>query len=241
MPEPKDARRLIPDPENELDFYAVSSKYPLPDDPGFEMAKPVEEADESKKRAASEPGTITQHSTEPSWFQKQMPLTKRPTLQSDTSAVLGRVASGAIAPIDRITFPASTVSSRESVGAVPHFQEAAGGASKASLPNGQSSQALLANNDVVNNIMVVAGGPSNLSQFSRASSNADVLSQLQDVINSNNQLLVAVLRARLESVPQAPQQPQVPLHQQQQQLPEFDPNSLTAEILEAMIRARRGL
>jgi hypothetical protein len=235
MPEPKDARRLIPDPENELDFYAVSSEYPLPDDPGFEMAKPVEDADESKKRTASE-----RHSPEPSCFQKQAPPAKRPALQSDTSAILGRVAHTAVAPLDRTTFPASAVSSRESMEAVPHFQEAASGASKAALPNGQSSQAFIANNDVVNNLMAGAGGPSNLSQFSRASSNADVLSQLQDVINSNNQLLVAALRARLESVPQAEPQPQVPL-QQQQQLPEIGSNPLTAEILAAMLRARRGL
>lgn len=32
MPKPKDARRLIPDPENEPDFYAISKVYPLPDD-----------------------------------------------------------------------------------------------------------------------------------------------------------------------------------------------------------------
>ena len=31
MPKPKDARRLIPDPTNEPDFYAISEKYPLSD------------------------------------------------------------------------------------------------------------------------------------------------------------------------------------------------------------------
>ena len=30
MPAPKDARRLIPDPENEPNFYAITHKYPLP-------------------------------------------------------------------------------------------------------------------------------------------------------------------------------------------------------------------
>jgi hypothetical protein len=239
MPESKDARRLIPDPENELDFYAVSSKYPFSDDPAFKMPKPVEEADESKKRAASEAGTVTRHSQEPSWFQKQTPLVKRPALQSDTSAVLGRVSYAEVVPLDRTTFPASAVSSRESVGAVSRFQEAASGASQTSLPNGQSSQALvMANNDVVNNLMAVAGGPSNLLELS--SSNANVLSQLQDVINSNNQLLAAALRARLESVPQAQQVPLQQQQQQRQELPEFGPNPLTAEILAAMLRARRG-
>jgi len=31
MPEPKDARRQIPDPENEPDFYRISKLFPLPD------------------------------------------------------------------------------------------------------------------------------------------------------------------------------------------------------------------
>lgn len=35
MPEPKEARHLTPDPEHELDFYAISRTYPLPDDPNF--------------------------------------------------------------------------------------------------------------------------------------------------------------------------------------------------------------
>jgi hypothetical protein len=35
MPKPKDARRQIPDPDNEPDFYEISSKYPLPDEPDF--------------------------------------------------------------------------------------------------------------------------------------------------------------------------------------------------------------
>jgi hypothetical protein len=35
MPNPKDARRQIPDPENEPNFYEISRKYPLPDDPDF--------------------------------------------------------------------------------------------------------------------------------------------------------------------------------------------------------------
>jgi hypothetical protein len=32
MPEARDARRLIPDPENEPDFYSISRVFPLPDD-----------------------------------------------------------------------------------------------------------------------------------------------------------------------------------------------------------------
>jgi hypothetical protein len=235
MPEPKDARRLIPDPENEPDFYAVSSEYPLPDDPSFDMVKPVEESNESKRKAASEPGTIY---PEPSWYQNQIAPVKRPALQSDASAITGLVSSAAVAPLERNHFPASAVS-LQAASAVPHLQDAANGASKVSLPNGHFTQVSMANSDVVNNLMADAGGPSSLSQFPRVSSSgADVMSQLQDVINSNNELLAAALRVQLESGPQQ----QFHQEQQQQQLPEFGSNnSLTAEVLAAMLRARRGL
>jgi hypothetical protein len=236
MPEPKDARRLIPDPENEPDFYAVSTMYPLPDDPDFEMTKPVEEADENKKRAASEPVTITRHASEASWFQKQMPPAKRPALEPDVSASMGLVPSAPVASVDKTPFPVSAVFSRGSVDAPNVCASAANGAPKISLPNGQSTQAFMANIDGIKDLMAVAGSSSNPSQFPCASSSSHVLSQLQDVINSNNQLLAAALRAQLESVPQ-PQQQQ----QHQQQFPEFASNSLTAEIIAAVLRARRGL
>jgi hypothetical protein len=35
MPKPKDARRQIPDPQNEPNFCEITKKYPLPDDPEF--------------------------------------------------------------------------------------------------------------------------------------------------------------------------------------------------------------
>jgi hypothetical protein len=240
MPEPKDARRLIPDPDNELDFYATSSKYPLPDDPGFDMAKPVEEADELKKRAASEPVTITRETREASWF--QMPPAKRPALQSDDSAVMGHVAATAVAPVNKTPFPASAVSSRgsveapdESASALSRLQDATTSVSKAYFLDGQNNQALMAisNSDDIKNLVPVAGAPSNLSQVPWAPSSPGALSQLQDVINSNNQMLAAALRAQLESVQQQP-------HQHQQQVPEFGVNSLglTTEILAALLRAR---
>jgi hypothetical protein len=242
MPEPKDARRLIPDPENELDFYATSSKYPLPDDPGFDMAKPVEEVDELKKRAASEPVAITRDTSEASWFQEQMPPAKRPALQSDASAIMSLVAASAAAPVNKTPFPASAVSSRGSVGALnvsasamSRLQDATNSVSKASFLNGQNTQALMAmsNSNDIKNLVAVAGAPSNLLQVPWAPSSPGGLSQLQDVINSNNQLLATALRAQLESVQQQPLQ-------HQQQLPEFGANSsgLTTEILAALLRAR---
>jgi hypothetical protein len=37
MPKPRDARRLIPDPDNEPNFYAITKQYPLPDDPNVTL------------------------------------------------------------------------------------------------------------------------------------------------------------------------------------------------------------
>jgi hypothetical protein len=49
MPEAKDARRLIPDPESELDFESISKVYPLPDaqSAGFEMKPAFQNASAS--------------------------------------------------------------------------------------------------------------------------------------------------------------------------------------------------
>lgn len=39
MPQPKNARRLVPDPENEPDFYQLSKLFPLPDEKGKPQAR----------------------------------------------------------------------------------------------------------------------------------------------------------------------------------------------------------
>jgi hypothetical protein len=44
MPKPKDARRQIPDPENEPNFCEITRKYPLPDDPDFGKNSDLPEA-----------------------------------------------------------------------------------------------------------------------------------------------------------------------------------------------------
>jgi hypothetical protein len=44
MPTPKDARRLIADPQNEPNFYEISKKYPLPDDPEYGKGETSENA-----------------------------------------------------------------------------------------------------------------------------------------------------------------------------------------------------
>jgi len=76
MPEPKDARRLIPDPENELNFYAISKKYPLPDDPGFGKNDPssVKALLDQKPAAASPSRRLA---SQVDWMQNQLPAAKR--------------------------------------------------------------------------------------------------------------------------------------------------------------------
>jgi hypothetical protein len=80
MPGSKDARRLIPDPDNELDFYAVSSKYPLPDDPNFDTTSPLEVSERSCK---SQDVTSPNVASEASWINDKMPLAKRPAFMSN--------------------------------------------------------------------------------------------------------------------------------------------------------------
>jgi hypothetical protein len=89
MPEPKNSQRLIPDPDNEPDFYAISSKHPLPDDPDFNMAKP-EEA--SKKPTKKEAVATPRLASEASWFNDQIPSAKRPSLASNVYNVAAATA-----------------------------------------------------------------------------------------------------------------------------------------------------
>lgn len=63
MPEPKDARRLLPDPENEPDFYNISSLFPVPDDATSAKLKknpaPEKPADVGAKRPSEAVWTET--------------------------------------------------------------------------------------------------------------------------------------------------------------------------------------
>jgi hypothetical protein len=91
MPEPKDARRLIPDPDNEPDFYAISSKYPLPDDPDFHMVNPEEKVEKSTKTEAVAAPRLA---SEASWFNDDMSPAKRPALERNMDAQLHEVMHG---------------------------------------------------------------------------------------------------------------------------------------------------
>jgi hypothetical protein len=86
MPGSKDARRLIPDTENELDFYAVSRKYPLPDDPSFDTASPYEESERSTK---SQHVPSPDLASEASWCKDKMPPARRAAFMSNTYALKG--------------------------------------------------------------------------------------------------------------------------------------------------------
>jgi hypothetical protein len=101
MPGSKDARRLIPDPDNELDFYAVSSKHPLPDDPNFDTTGPLEESERSSK---SQDVTSPNVASEASWINDKMPPAKRPAFVSNADALKGVEA----VPVPRVNTMAAS-------------------------------------------------------------------------------------------------------------------------------------
>lgn len=86
MPEPKDARRLIPDPEHEPDFYAVRRTHPLPGDRVPEQIvaqvsplSPREASRASVDALVSRPGSIlgARPASEVAWLAQQLPPAKR--------------------------------------------------------------------------------------------------------------------------------------------------------------------
>ena len=83
MPAPKDSRPLTADPENEPDFYAISRKYPLPDDPDCCKLK----KDLEGSAAAAAPALVSpasQHASSGrlapnvSWLEQQMSASNNP-------------------------------------------------------------------------------------------------------------------------------------------------------------------
>jgi hypothetical protein len=222
MPESKDARRLVPDPENELDFYAISSKYPLPDDPNFDMTSPLEEGEKSTKSHAVTSSHLT---SEASWFKDQMPPAKRPALMSYTDALKGAeafpahrvnmmAASAAAAPapfgLVNSTPGASWLNDQMSSGkATPrtsYLHDIMGYIASAEAPSPAKKAP----------VPVAAAAPvTRREHFGAPDLSADALSHFQEVINRNNRnnqfLAVAALNANLGGLQQQQQQ------QQQQQ------------------------
>jgi len=76
MPEPRDARRLIPDPDNEPDFYAITKNFPLPD---MKAAAPMVNvmAASAVDLNSQVPSLHNRHTSDISWLMEQMPAAKR--------------------------------------------------------------------------------------------------------------------------------------------------------------------
>jgi hypothetical protein len=183
MPEPKDSRRLIPDPDNEPNFYAISSEYPLPDDPDFYMVEPVEDSEEPKKRAANAPVAAPRLASEASWFNNEMPPAKRPAFERNTDAAASRFN----------TVPASALS---------RLQDAITSPPELSWFNGRMPPGLMYDTEAVGGLMASSEAVSHVPLVPPITSS---LAQLQDAINMNrnNQLMAVALRAQhLGSLPQ---------------------------------------
>jgi hypothetical protein len=229
MPEPKDSRLLIPDPTNEPDFYAISSEYPLPDDPDFDMAGPVEEAGKPKKRAAIAPARRL--ASEAPWFNDEMPQAKRPALERNTDSSKG-VAAGAAPRIHTVPAPEAIGSSffatlgrpgapNVSASAISRLQDAITSPPELSWFSGRMPPGLMYNTEAIGGLMASSEA---LAHVPLAPPTTSSMSQLQDAINLNNQLM-ALQAQRLGSLPQ-------------QQLPELGSNPLMAEIVAAMLSSR---
>jgi hypothetical protein len=216
MPESKDARRLVPDPENELDFYAVSSKYPLPDDPNFDLTSPQEESKKSIKRQA-----VTPHvASEASWLKDKMPLAKSPTLMSNAYALKGVevVPAPRVNPMATRAAVAPTPFGAPIVSKIEDLVNITTGASKATprinyLHDCMSYITAAAAPSSANKapVLIAATAPFARREHLGAPEqlSTDALSHLQEVIsrsNRNNQFLaMATLNANIGGLPQQAQ------------------------------------
>jgi hypothetical protein len=252
MPEPKNSQRLIPDPDNEPDFYAISSKHPLPDDPYFDMAKPEETS--KKKPPANEPLATPRLASEASWFNDQMPPAKRPSLESNVY----NIAAATAALVS--TAPSPLVSYADNA---PGLVAAAlrGKANKRPMMpsegswfNGQHvlgnpSALIFKDEDVTATNLLAAATAAMVHKvhtpmaacsvpLAAPRQSSSILSQLQDVINENNKmLLVAAMQAGFGSGGGGGlSQPRA-----QQQAPVLDQKSIDAQTiaLASMLRSQK--
>jgi hypothetical protein len=250
MPEPKNSQRLIPDPDNEPDFYAISSKHPLPDDPYFDMANPEETSKQPPENEAT-----PRLASETSWFNDQMPPAKRPSLEVNVC----NVAAATEAQVS--TAPSPLVSYADIVPGLVAAASRGKANTRPMMPsegfwfNGQyvlanPSTLIFKDEDVTVTSLLAAATAAILHKVPTplaASSvpplaaprlygdTTSILSQLQDVINENNKLLlVAALQAGLGgggglSQPRA-----------HQQAPVFDQKNIDAQTiaLASMLRSQ---
>jgi hypothetical protein len=235
MPESKDARRLIPDPENEPDFYATSSKYPLPDDPDFDMASPLEEVEQSTKSKAV---TSPRLASTASWFKEQMPPAKRLALMSNIDALKGVET----VPAPRVNTTAARAAAAPSpfgspvVSPVEELVNSTSGASwlKDKMPPVMAPPRSTYLDEIMDRIAaatapssptfkasipVASVAPAALREHSGAPGLiTDVLSRIQEVNHRNNHLMaVAALNANLGGLDGLQQQAQQQVQQAQHQ------------------------
>jgi hypothetical protein len=226
MPEPKNSQRLIPDPDNEPDFYAISSKHPLPDDPDFNMSKPEET---NKKPTKKEPVATPRLASEASWFNDQMLPAKRPSLASNVY----NVATATAGQIIKTSLPLESYTNNTEVNKPPILLAGPRLSSEGSWFNGQHVQAtppafISIDENVTRLVAAATAAPLATSSAPSAVPSVygdvttSILSQLQDVINENNKvLLVAALQAGLGGISQPPPQ---------QQAPAFDLKDIDAQV-----------
>jgi hypothetical protein len=215
MPEPKNSQRLIPDPDNEPDFYAISSKHPLPDNPDFAMVKPE---DTSKKPLKNEPAATSRLASESSWFNDQMPPAKRPSLMSNVY----NVAAATAGQIGKLSSPLESYGDANlaKLNKPPIPQAGPRLVSEGSwFDGGQHAPSqpppFLSIDENLSRLVAAATaaplaaspGPSGAPRV-YGDATTSIMSQLQDVINENNKLLlVAALQAGIGGIPQPrPQQ-----------------------------------
>jgi hypothetical protein len=87
MPQPRDARRLIPDPENQPNFSAISQMWPVPMD-----GKAVVTRQDQAAQLVSNLVGAPRLASEVSWMESAMPPAKRQALLPTFSAALQRPA-----------------------------------------------------------------------------------------------------------------------------------------------------
>jgi hypothetical protein len=87
MPQPRDARRLIPDPDNQPNFSAISQMWPVPMN-----ANPVLTSQDQAVQLVNNRVGVPRLSSEVSWMESAMPLAKRQALLPTFSAVPQRSA-----------------------------------------------------------------------------------------------------------------------------------------------------
>jgi hypothetical protein len=101
MPQPRDARRLIPDPENEPNFNAISQMWPVPTKRQTNLAR-QEQAPHLMQASylVRKLGGVPRLASEVSWMENAMPLAKRqvmlPTMLPSANTVLHRSAPPAL-------------------------------------------------------------------------------------------------------------------------------------------------